>query len=603
MLAERRVRRLRIRSQEPVAVPRITALVEDAFRTASLPGIPPSGVVCIRQLDLGRLSLAAHSRFISRRLDTVIRNVSFVHITSESSEQPAALAVWFANAIEPYRCLAVRLAQGNTPQAWYWTAAVPTWSPQQSPAANVLQWISPLLQQSTGMTGLVYALEPLVQQGTLFTLLDQLTEQSVRDAWRDIVWPTLPRMILTTEQNAISEETALRPVIDARVTRPWKLLLRQSLQQWRSDDARLKFVFAITAHQTGLALTPEQGRILLELVIETDVAKLKTVNRPAALKESESSIIEFTVSKTTHDSRTALSAAGDDSMDATSSDIYNTAQVREEVADDTLGTDIEVLQTPDDQPQLDNPPRSPPWTQHGMLSGQFAGEYTEHAGFLFLISVMQHLGMTSLLENIEGDRNAALQLPWLVLWRLANWLQVPAADPVLQFLEIPSIQKQDPPVFVAPSSWRMVTGAPASASRPISICRVHQQPGKRLIYDGASRLVLGVWQPGRTDAIRAWLAQSTYIVHAQTPVTWNFDDFVNNYVKAMCRYVHRHARLSLRQVVRRPAYIATTRTHVDWHAPLSQLDHRIRAAGMDIDPGWIPWLNRVFYFHYIESET
>jgi hypothetical protein len=29
---------------------------------------------------------------------------------------------------------------------------------------------------------------------------------------------------------------------------------------------------------------------------------------------------------------------------------------------------------------------------------------------------------------------------------------------------------------------------------------------------------------------------------------------------------------------------------------------RIRRAGLDIDPGWVPWLGRVVSFHYRETE-
>jgi hypothetical protein len=31
---------------------------------------------------------------------------------------------------------------------------------------------------------------------------------------------------------------------------------------------------------------------------------------------------------------------------------------------------------------------------------------------------------------------------------------------------------------------------------------------------------------------------------------------------------------------------------------LSAADLRIRRAGLDIDPGWIPWFARVVTFHY-----
>jgi hypothetical protein len=30
-------------------------------------------------------------------------------------------------------------------------------------------------------------------------------------------------------------------------------------------------------------------------------------------------------------------------------------------------------------------------------------------------------------------------------------------------------------------------------------------------------------------------------------------------------------------------------------------DVRIRKAGLDLDPGWVPWLGRVLSFHYVDE--
>jgi hypothetical protein len=52
-------------------------------------------------------------------------------------------------------------------------------------------------------------------------------------------------------------------------------------------------------------------------------------------------------------------------------------------------------------------------------------------------------------------------------------------------------------------------------------------------------------------------------------------------------------------VVRRAARVVTTRTHVDVLFRLADTDLRIRAAGLDSDPRWVPWLGRVVQFHYL----
>ena len=48
-----------------------------------------------------------------------------------------------------------------------------------------------------------------------------------------------------------------------------------------------------------------------------------------------------------------------------------------------------------------------------------------------------------------------------------------------------------------------------------------------------------------------------------------------------------------------PGRIAVTRTHVDVVFTLDQIDLRVRAAGLDHDPGWVPSLGRIVSFHFL----
>lgn len=61
----------------------------------------------------------------------------------------------------------------------------------------------------------------------------------------------------------------------------------------------------------------------------------------------------------------------------------------------------------------------------------------------------------------------------------------------------------------------------------------------------------------------------------------------------------REARLPLRRVLRRPGRIWLAPHRVDLMLPLHLADVRIRRAGFDIDPGFVPWLDSVIHFHYV----
>jgi hypothetical protein len=52
-----------------------------------------------------------------------------------------------------------------------------------------------------------------------------------------------------------------------------------------------------------------------------------------------------------------------------------------------------------------------------------------------------------------------------------------------------------------------------------------------------------------------------------------------------------------------PARLRATETHVDLELATTTVDLAVRLAGLDLDPGWVPWLGRVVAFHYDQMPT
>jgi len=52
-----------------------------------------------------------------------------------------------------------------------------------------------------------------------------------------------------------------------------------------------------------------------------------------------------------------------------------------------------------------------------------------------------------------------------------------------------------------------------------------------------------------------------------------------------------------------PARLWATETHLDLDLETKDVDPAIRLAGLDLDPGWVPWLGRVVTFHYDQIPT
>ncbi len=49
------------------------------------------------------------------------------------------------------------------------------------------------------------------------------------------------------------------------------------------------------------------------------------------------------------------------------------------------------------------------------------------------------------------------------------------------------------------------------------------------------------------------------------------------------------------------ARIQTSPSHIDLFAPMSRVRLDVRLAGLDVNPGWLPWLGRVVQFHFQEQ--
>ncbi len=72
------------------------------------------------------------------------------------------------------------------------------------------------------------------------------------------------------------------------------------------------------------------------------------------------------------------------------------------------------------------------------------------------------------------------------------------------------------------------------------------------------------------------------------------------WIRSLRTFCRRHAAIGLASIIRRPARIDASPTHLELRLDLTQVDLRIRRAGLDLDPGWVPWLGRVIRFHYLD---
>ena len=150
--------------------------------------------------------------------------------------------------------------------------------------------------------------------------------------------------------------------------------------------------------------------------------------------------------------------------------------------------------------------------------------------------------------------------------------------------------------FILPARFR----ARMAAREPFHLLRDTAHAGRLVAFDGRRRVPLAVMRdtqaiPPPFNALSAQARESL--------VPW--DDFallLRAFHLGISRVCRTRAGLGLRGLVLRRGRLVATRTHLDVIFDHQQVDLRIRRAGLDIDPGWVPWLARVIRYHYLYGE-
>jgi hypothetical protein len=180
-----------------------------------------------------------------------------------------------------------------------------------------------------------------------------------------------------------------------------------------------------------------------------------------------------------------------------------------------------------------------------------------YAGLVFLVPVLQRLGFAAWAETLPSNQGSqvATRLFALVLRRL-------------------SASPDDPAWLIAAHAPRRqrvsVRDWPASWNDPLL---------------AAPR--------GCADRELAALGRKARSVKSLSEV----------WLVACRRWLRRAARIGVANLVVRPANLSVIATHIDVFFRLEDAAMRVRRAGLDIDPGWVPWLRRVVTFHYVAKPS
>ncbi len=671
MSSDRRVHQLRLRGYSHEAIRHGAIVVEDALRTASVPGLPQNGLLLIRRLDLGKLPVRPTPIAVARLLESRFSTTSLVAITKDAEDLPRTEAVWFRDEVAPYALLAGILAKGLKPVAWYWPKAAKGWSPRMPAEQGLRHVLYGAFRTQAGIAGATRVVEHLIDTRgeTVLGRILQLRDGRALLALGGIPFPG----------NAFVKGSPLRsPLLLKDLAGSWRRAFGQLMPQWGPRDARTVWLAHIavcarnsmpsTCAAAGLLQQLDERyrntqsvprRVLSRM--QTSPTPGETTEEPPTNSREDSGVtsqpgtpektngskiipklrraIEITTGplpgsvhrierektvfepadnhppRTSHrDGADRFRAPAYPSIESSSRgaipespstdpDEHDTAPKCTRHAG-TIGLPDKsgTAESDSADDQVDRLPRKRPEPAYYSWEMALEGVESGYAGFVFLVQVLEWLGMRTTLA--AQPKLEALNLPIRIFWHCIDLLGISHEDPICDFLaELPTVPPEEVIDFVAPAAWKMYCCSPKSDERILTIRPVRDAPGRHALWDNNGKLVVAIWNDPMPPAVRKWIRGHDLLHLPAAPHVVDLECIIGAHIAAIELFVERYAGTDLRRMVNRSGYVAVTPTHLDVTFDQKALDIGIRKAGLDIDPGWVPWLGRVIYFHYTENES
>ena len=500
MLAERSVRRLSIRAPDDALARRAGFLIEDALRTASLPG-DGAGLLLVRRLRLPPFPAGASPQQVALRLEAQCRAATIVDgDTADDAALAAAPAVRFADALAAHLALTRLILAGSSARAWCWPLVARGYRPALDRGAALRAVALSLAALPEAPVALPRWVEHLVGHGP---------------APCAVLLLALGRADVACLEQAVGVFTAGRVSAAAG---HWPALLEWSARHLGAADGRHRWLLGV-ARACSVQIAPEAAELrdpgpagvsgARSGDASTD-GRERVENAPGAATATDALPSQAgraePIPGPTPAPRQAVTKQPIDAASAKPAEPPATVPPEETASRATATTPADVSVV------------GPPGIPDEAALAQEIGAPTAAGGLLYLVPLLSRLG----LGEAMADEATPRDLPQRIFAALLVRLPVAGDDPAWLLCELPLPLPPD-------------QAADLKARRWLGLCR------RQL------RLRVGI---------------------------------------------------GLFNLVCRPAAIAITQTHVDLRQPLDAVDLRVRRAGLDIDPGWVPWLRRVLRFHY-----
>lgn len=573
----RRIHHLRLQGTDETRLARARRQLEEAFRLASLPGLPPAALVRVRRLALDAIDPDRPPTILAGLIDARVRELAARAVCADEAEYPEADVVWFSDALQALTRRLILHVDKRPATAWYWRH-LPQPPAVPAPDDVLVRTLAASLDTPAGTLAPARLLDGVLRRvppaGLMAVLDDGLTSP-------------LARRLLHVQGQTPARVSAGRVPAALRLSAPavstsWRALIVLAARHWGGGDLRTRWVAlqALFAHRPARIAGSD---VLQRLEVSTWLASWATGwNVPAGAQPAD---------VTGGEPATSDGGAGPEGGKHRARRgrpvVAPVVQQRPATVAARQGAPAGVEATPlrlREQGALSAGP------QPGLVASR-------HAGLALLISLWSRLGMARLLADNEAL--LAADLPLHLLRDVARRLAVAGDDPVLALFDDLNDEPTPPASFIAPASWWRLAAEQGGAVRRHPL---DGDPRGVVLLEPRGRWRLFCGEAGRAEALAAenGLSLSSATAALAAP---DVGAVVRDLRLLGACLLRRLAGLSLRGLVCREGRVAITRTHWDAVFDLQSVDLRLRRAGLDCDPGWVPWLGRVVQFHYRDEEV
>lgn len=572
MTATRRIRRLELRAPPGVGLAGPQALVTDALRTASVPGLPPGAVLVIRHLDLGVVSRHLPPATLALRIEAHLRRLSARAVRFAPGRVADAPAVWFADPSEAPVAYMQAWVAGAAHEEWVWPRVIPGASSARDPVTAARAAIRAAAETTSPGLTLARVLDVLAAGARLDWFVAGFDRADAAALWRVCGW---------SEPGAPVARPALPPFEPSAA---WRSVV-STLMRSAPADIRVRWLatMALVARRPALLGSPEPWRTGDALCATLAPAGDMIRRAPEAEEVTWAPFIAREPAPLAEDATPLPDVASDGPSETGEPSTPATAVQADDDAETPVSRAVEAERTCLLPIELGATPPEPRRSDHPVA--------TAFGGLFFLVPVLHRLGIEAVFEADERRPDLASHILQAALVRAG----ATPDDPLFDALDR-SPDFGAPLPFVAPAIWWEATPyGLRDIVKPLTITRRLGDPHARLLCVDAE-WPIALWRGERPADVPPAEAPGPML-----PAETDLAAWVLSWLGAADRWLRRHADLDLEACVRRPGAVTLSPTHVTALFDLADVDIRVRRAALDIDPGFVPWLGRVIHYHYLHG--